>query len=60
MAQVSVTDKRHEVSKANDRLAGRVWQGQGITADAMLTQRAMSQPIGDSGGQDFLVVKKPR
>jgi DDE_Tnp_1-associated len=58
MAQVSLTDKSNEISKADDLLAMLVLEGKVITADAMLTPRAISQQIRDGGGHYLLVVKK--
>jgi predicted transposase YbfD/YdcC len=58
MAQINVNDKSNEISKADELLAMLVLQGKVITADAMLTQRAISQQIRAGGGHYLLVVKK--
>jgi predicted transposase YbfD/YdcC len=58
MAQVNVSDKSNEISKADELLAMLVLKGKVITADAMLTQRTISQQIRASGGHYLLVVKK--
>lgn len=58
MAQVNVSDKSNEISQADALLTMLVLQGKVITADAMLTQRAISRQIRQSGGHYLLVVKK--
>lgn len=58
MAQVSLTDKRNEITCADDLLKMLVLKGRVITADAMFTQRGISKRIGSGGGHYLLVVKK--
>jgi hypothetical protein len=58
MSQVAVDEKSNEITRADDLLAMLVLEGRVITADAMLTQRDISQQIIDRRGHYLLVVKK--
>jgi predicted transposase YbfD/YdcC len=58
LAQVGVDDKSNEISKADDLLKMLALDGKIITADAMLTQRGISQQIRQGGGHYLLVVKQ--
>jgi predicted transposase YbfD/YdcC len=57
LSQVAVADKTNEITKVDDLLEGLVLKGKVVTADALLTQRSISQSIIKRGGDYLLVVK---
>ena len=50
LAQVAGADQTNEIGPAADLLAARVRAGRVITADSLLTQRALAQRIIERGG----------
>ncbi len=58
LGQIRVDDKSNEITAAPALLAGRDLAGTVTTMDALLTQRALAQPIRDQGGHDLPVVQE--
>ena len=58
LAQVAVKDCTNEIGQADELLAALVLEGRVITADSLLTQRAVAQSIIDRGGDYLLPVKE--
>jgi len=58
LGQVAVADKSNEIPATADLLAMLVLEGTVVTADALLTQRSVSETILDAGGDYLLVVKE--
>jgi len=58
LGQMAVADKSNEIPAAPDLLAMLVLTGKVVTADALLTQRMVSETILDAGGDYLLVVKE--
>jgi predicted transposase YbfD/YdcC len=57
LGQMAVPGKTNEIGAADAFLLGLVLEGRVVTADALLTQRALAQTILDRGGDYLLVVK---
>lgn len=57
LGQVAVADKTNEIGAAGELLLGLVLEGRVVTADALLTQRALAQAIVARGGAYLLAVK---
>jgi predicted transposase YbfD/YdcC len=57
LRQVAVPDKTNEIGAAGEFLLTLVLEGRAITADALLTQRALAQAVVARGGEYLLVVK---
>lgn len=58
LGQVAVADKHNEIPATADLLAMLALTGKVVTADALLTQRTVSETILDAGGDYLLVVKE--
>jgi predicted transposase YbfD/YdcC len=57
LGQVAVSDKTNEIGAADELLLALVLEGRVVTADALLTQRALAQAIVARGGDYLLAVK---
>ena len=57
LGQVAVADKTNEIGAADELLLGLVLEGRVITADALLTQRALARAVVARGGDYLLAVK---
>jgi predicted transposase YbfD/YdcC len=57
LGQVAVPDKTNELGAADEFLLGLVLEGRVVTADALLTQRALAQAVVERGGDYLLAVK---
>jgi len=58
LGQTPVVGKTNEITRAPTLLAGLVLEGRLVTADALLTQRAIAAQIVAAGGDYLLVVKE--
>jgi predicted transposase YbfD/YdcC len=58
LGQVGVPDKTNEIGAADELLLAVMLEGRVVTADALLTQRAIARTILASGGDYLLVVKE--
>ena len=58
LGQVAVADKSNEIPATADLLAMLSLEGMIVTADALLTQRSVSETILDAGGDYLLAVKE--
>ncbi len=56
LGQVGVPDKTNAIGAATEFLLALALEGRIVTADALLTQRAIARAIRDGGGDDLLVV----
>lgn len=57
LGQVAVADKTNEIGAADEFLLTLALEGRVVTADALLTQRALARAILDRGGDYLLAVK---
>jgi len=57
LGQVAVPDKTNEIGAAGELLLGLVLEGRVVTADALLTQRALAHAIVARGGDYLMAVK---
>lgn len=57
LGQVAVSDKTNVIGAADELLLALAPEGRVVTADALLTQRALAQAIVARGGVYLLAVK---